>query len=173
MNLTKRQRMLSAMFLVGLVGLVADRTLLRPQGGPAAASAEVLPASPNAAASSAGAPSVEGTPAPTPVPERLNKLLSGQEIQVDELRDPFALPPSWSGTTAGAGKKAPDAITTFVRKHQLKAVFMQGQETCVQVDDNFLVPGQSVDGFKLVSVNQRIAVFEHEGKEVTLELVSK
>lgn len=173
MNLSKRQKLLAAVFLVGLVGLVADRTILRPQGGPAAASAESLPASPRAAVSAGNVPAGDNAPAPATVAERLNNLLAGPEMGMQELRDPFALPPSWSGTTTATGQKIPDATTVFVRKHQLKAVFMQGEETCAQVDDTFLVPGQSVDGFKLVSVDQRTALFEHEGKQVTLELASK
>ena len=44
MSLTKRQKTLSAVFLIGLVALVTDRTILRPQGGPQAASADPLPA---------------------------------------------------------------------------------------------------------------------------------
>ena len=39
MNLSKRQKTLLMVVLVGLVGLVVDRTILRPQGGPQAASA--------------------------------------------------------------------------------------------------------------------------------------
>ncbi len=40
-----------------------------------------------------------------------------------------------------------------------------------QVDDSSLVPGQWLDGFKLISVDRHSAVFEREGKQVVLDLV--
>ena len=51
MSLSKRQKTLSAVFLIGLVALVTDRTILRPQGGPQAVSADALPAAMDALAS--------------------------------------------------------------------------------------------------------------------------
>jgi len=173
MNLTKRQKMLSAVFLLGLVGLVADRTILRPQGGPSAASAQSVSETPSAVGPSDSVPAADSAAAPATVAERLNRLLSGPTASPDELRNPFSMPPSWSGTGATTAEKPPDTTDVFLRKHQLKAVVMQGQEACAQIDDSFLVPGQSVDGFKLLSVNERTAVFEREGKQAILELVSK
>ena len=173
MSLTKRQKMLSAVFLLGIGGLVADRTILRPQGGPQAASADSLPASPGAVSPSDRVPVAEAVPACAELAERLSNLLAGKPTGPNELRDPFSLPATWSDTAPADGEKTPDTTGGFVRRHQLKAVVMQGGQSCAQVDDSYLIPGQFVDGFKLISVDHRSAVFEHDGKRVVLDLVIK
>jgi hypothetical protein len=169
MNLTKRQKLLSAVFLLGVVGLGVDRVILRPQGGPQAASADT----PVAAAPSAKppAPPAENPPARPPVAERLNNLLPARQAGAEEPRDPFALPPAWTDSPAASGEKVPDTVAAFIRTHQLKAVVVQGEASSALVDDSYLAPGQNVDGFKLVSVSYRTAVFEREGKQAVLELV--
>jgi hypothetical protein len=169
MSLSKRQKMLLGIFVVGLVGLVADRTILRPQGGPKAASAESLAPASNAARPG-GAPAEGDQSVRPPLAERLNKLLPDTANGAAELRDPFALPVSWPGS-AGNKEKVPDVAGVFARKHQLKAVVVQGQDVCAQVDDSFLVPGQTMDGFRLVSINDRSVIFERVGKQVVLDLV--
>lgn len=180
MSLTKRQKMLAAVFVLGIVGLAADRTILRPQGGPQAASAEASNVAPGSssrpASSSAGSPSdrvpgAEAVPARPDLAERLNDLLAGRASDSNELRDPFALPVAWSDTAPGTGERTPDAVEEFVRGHQLKAIVMQGGQSCAQVDDRFLVPGESLDGFELVSLDQGKAVFERNGKRAVLNLV--
>jgi hypothetical protein len=173
MSLTKRQKILSGVFLLGVAGLVADRTILRPQGGPQAASADSLPVAPSAVPPSNRGPATEAVPEPPSVAERLNNLLAGKETGPDEPRDPFSLPATWSDTAPADGERTPDTIRGFVRTHQLKAIVMQGGQSCAQVDDSFLVPGQCVDGFTLVSVDHRSAVFEREGKRAVLDLVIK
>jgi hypothetical protein len=170
MNLTKRQKMLSAVFVLGLAGLVVDRTLLRPQGGPQAAAAGSSAETPGSTPAERP-PRAESAPARAPLAERLNNLLPGRETGPNDVRDPFSLPDTWSETDAGDGARAPDAARGFSRRHQLKAVVMQDGEACAQVDDNPLVPGQWLDGFKLISVNQQSAVFERDGKRVVLDLV--
>ncbi len=169
MSLSKRQQILSGVFLVGLVGLVADRTMLRPQGGPKAASAESLAPASNVARPG-GAPAEGDQTVRPPLVERLNMLLPDQENGAAELRDPFRLPVSWAGSV-GNKEKTPDAAEAFAHRHQLKAIVVQGQDVCAQVDDSFLVPGQTMEGFQLVSINDRSVIFERDGKQVVLDLV--
>jgi hypothetical protein len=107
------------------------------------------------------------------VAERLNNLWAGQEMGADEQRDPFSLPATWSDIAPADGERTLDTTKGFVHRHQLKAIVMQGGQSCAQVDDSFLVPGQCVDGFTLVSVDHRSAVFEREGKRAVLDLVVK
>ncbi len=173
MNLSKRQKILLGVFLIGLAGLVADRTILRPQGGPQAASAEFSAPAPKAARHPGSTPGDENLPTRAPLAERLNNLLPDRENGSAELRDPFSLPVSWPGSGAANKEKIPDAAATFARTHQLKAVVVQGDDVSARIDDGFLVPGQTIDGFQLVSVDYHSAVFEREGKQVVLELVVK
>jgi len=172
MSLSKRQKTLSAVFLIGLIALVADRTILRPQGGPRAASADPLPASVGGAGSSSNLPAPEPTP-PATITQRLNHLASGQDAGSEELRDPFSLPPSWSDTTAGKGGGITDASGGFARRHQFRAVVVRDGQSSALVDDSFLVPGQSLDGFMLVSVGSRSALFERDGQQVMLHLADQ
>jgi hypothetical protein len=170
MSLSKRQKTLSAVFLIGLVALVVDRTILRPQGGPRAASADPLPASVGSAGSSSNLSAPPQTP-PATVAQRLNKLTGSQEAGSEELRDPFSLPPFWSDTTAGNEGRTADAGGGFARRHQFRAMAVRQGQSGALVDDSFLVPGQALDGFTLVSVGSRSALFERDGKQVILHLV--
>jgi len=169
MSLSKRQKTWAAVFLIGLVALAADRTILRPQGGPRAASADPLPASVPGAGSSSNLPAPEPAP-PATVAQRLNRLASGPQGGSEELRDPFSLPSSWSDTTPGKGRRTTDASGGFARRHQFRAVVVREGQASALVDDSFLVPGQTLDGFTLVAVGPRSALFEREGKQVILHL---
>jgi hypothetical protein len=173
MSLTKRQKMLSAVFLIGVGGLVADRTILRPQGGLQAASAGSLSESSSAVPLAGSVPAAEKASGPVPVAERLNNLSAGKETAPDELRDPFALPRSWSDPGAVSEERTVDTTGASLQRHQLRAVVMQNGKYCALIDDVFLVPGQSLDGFKLVSVNPDSAVFERDGKRAVLDLAVK
>jgi hypothetical protein len=169
MSLTKRQKTLSAVFLIGLVGLVVDRTILRPQGGPRAASAEPLSAAMGSAGSSSSGPLPEPAP-PATVAQRLSQLAGGQPAGSEELRDPFSLPLSWSDTLAGKEGRTTDAGGAFARRHQFRAVAVRDGQSGALVDDSFLTPGQSLDGYTLVSLGSRSALFERDGKQVMLQL---
>jgi len=107
------------------------------------------------------------------VAQRLDKLTCGKQAGSDALRDPFSLPPSWSDTTAGKGERAPDPTGEFVRQHQFRAVVVRNGESSALVDDSFLVPGQSLDGFTLVAVGPRSALFERDGQQVVLSLAGQ
>ena len=89
------------------------------------------------------------------------------------MRDPFSLPASWPDNGDGSGGKGLDAAATFIGTHRLTAVVIDGRESYAVLDDRFLVPGQSVDGFVLLSVGDRSAVFERDGRRITLELVDE
>lgn len=173
MNLSKRQKMLSAVFLIGVVGLVADRTILRPQGGPQAASAGSLSAAPGAAAAANPASAPAPAPARAPLAERLNNLLSGQKTEPNELRDPFCLPATWSDAVSVEGPRPADTVRRFLQKHQLNAVGEVQGKAQAQVDDRLLRPGQELDGFTLISVDYHSAVFERDGKQAVLDLIVK
>ncbi len=172
MSLSKRQKTLFAVFLIGLIALVADRTVLRPQGGPSAASAESLPA-PVPDTRPSGRLPADPTPPPATVAQRLARLNSGPPTTLEALRDPFSLPPSWSDSTAGREEKTLDATEVFARRHQFRAVVVRDGQSCALVDDSTLIPGQSLDGFTLIAVGPRSALFEGDGKQVVLHLAGQ
>jgi hypothetical protein len=104
---------------------------------------------------------------------RLQSLWPSQDFSIEQTRDPFSLPASWSDKVGADSGKASSAPALFVATHQLAAVVIDGGESYVLVNDHFLVPGQYLDGFKLVSVGDRSAVFEQDGQQAVLELVNK
>ncbi len=107
------------------------------------------------------------------VAQRLDKLTSGKEAGTEMSRDPFSLPPSWSDTTAGREERTLDATEAFVRRHQFRAMVVRNSQSCALVDDSTLIPGQSLDGFTLVAVGARSALFEGDGKQVVLHLAGQ
>jgi hypothetical protein len=171
MRLTRRSTVLLGVFFIGLIALVADRTILRPQGGLQAASAASEAGGPGLLAGNL--PILEDQPRAEGVAERLSGLWTGQEPVFEQMRNPFALPATWLGTENTAGGVVPDEVARFIRTHQLTAVVVNGAESYVFADDRFLVPGQILDGFTLVSVAERSAVFESEAGQAILELVGR
>jgi hypothetical protein len=172
MKLGKRQKVFLAIFFIGLLALVVDRTFLRPQGGAQAASAESLGTGESAPSSPEAAPP-NGKAAGAGVAERLNHLWSGDTADLEQMRDPFALPPSWFDNVMDTGVRITDAVALFLHKHRLGAVVIEGQESYAVVNDRFLVPGQEIGGFRLLAVHDRSAVFEQGGKRAILELAEK
>lgn len=168
MTLTRRNKMLFSIFGLGLVALVADRTILRPQGGPAAASASQSEDSERPAGH---APAPEEQRPEIDMADRLSVFWPGQAPDFEQVRNPFALPATWFETAGGGEERAPDVVRRFIRTHRLTAIGMQNGESYVMVDDHFLVPGRHLDGFTLISVGDRSAVFEREGRQIVLELV--
>ena len=173
MTLTKRQKTLLAVFFVGLAALVVDRTFLRPQGGAAAASANPFAASDKQVSPAANIPMLEPQTGPTGVARRLDLLWSDKEVNPEQGRDPFALAVPWYDNVAAGDSKTPDETALFVSGHQLTAVVIDPRGSYAVVNDHLLVPGQSLDGFKLVSVGNRSAVFEQGSGRAVLELVNK
>jgi len=169
MSLSKRQKALLAVFLIGFVALVADRIVLRPQGGPRPASADPRPVATAGTRPGTNLPAGPKKP-PATVAQRLDNLLAGKEAGSEELRDPFSLPLSWSDTSAGKEGRTTDAGAAFARRHQFRAVAVRDGQSGALVDDSFLTPGQSLDGYTLVSLGSRSALFERDGKQVMLQL---
>jgi len=170
MRFTKRQKIMLVVFGAGLVGLAIDRVFVRSQGGPAAASAGSSPAAP---ASPLPAPGRPAAPQETLAAQCLDHLWSDKEVDFERVRDPFSLPSSWSNGTETPVRTSLDPGALFARGHQLTAVVLDGSQSYVLIDDRLLRPGQDIDGFRLVSVEDRSALFERAGTRVSLELVEE
>jgi hypothetical protein len=170
MKLTNRQKVLLAVFFVGALALVVDRIVLRPGGGPEAASADAsgLAADPGAGTEDPAAN--QASPRGSDAATLLNEFAGDTALQVDAVRDPFALPGSWREEPKAAPAPASDPATRFRQAHRLTAVVLDEQTSYVLLDDRLLVPGHAVDGFALVAVRARSAVFERDGQQVVLEL---
>jgi hypothetical protein len=169
MALTKRQKVLVAVFVVGSAALIVDRIWLRPE----AASADSPPESTAQASSATSRPSASVTPDKPSVAQRLDRLWPDREPNFSDVRDPFCLPRSWSGVQKDGPAAARDPAAAFATAHRLSAVLLEGQISYALVGDRFLTPGQEIDGFTLVSVGERFAVFEGQGGRVVLKLANE
>jgi hypothetical protein len=168
MALTKRHKVLAAVFAIGLAGLIVDRLWLQP----GAASADPAAGSDAGISSAAPHPSRATSDRPS-VAQRLNDLWPGGGPEFSDVRDPFYLPRSWSDAQKNGAAAAEDRTTGFAAAHQLSAVLSEGRISYALVDDRLLTPGQEVDGFTLVSVGDRFAVFEGQGSRVVLRLANE
>jgi hypothetical protein len=185
MNLTKRHKIFLAILGAGLAALLADRTILRPAGGPGAASADpaqtyaITENLPFQASGDALAPADRSHG--TSLADRLASLVPQEEMvgpqgtseALTGIRNPFLLPPSWFGGSDGADAPLPDVVARFVGTHQLAGVVKSGGERRVLVNDRFLVVGEVLDGFTLVSIEDHSAVFERDGMQAVLELLNR
>jgi len=201
MNLTKRNKMLIAIFGVGLIALVVDRTVLRPGGGPRSASAdsaETYAVTQNLPFAGADVRAPGGAPRGTPLAERLAHLEPRDEIApaaprpsgrsanqgagegtpepqdaLALMRNPFLLPSSWLRGSDMVEAPTSDLVARFLRTHHLAGVVRNGRECHALVDEQFLAVGQVLDGFTLVALGDRSAVFERDGIRAVLELSNK
>lgn len=169
MVVTKRQKIIVVVFLIGLSALIVDRVWLQPKP----ASAESPKGSADQVSSTASRPSPEHSPDKPSVAQRLNSLWPQQEPNFADLRDPFCLPRSWSGVSKDGAAATADATTGFAATHRLSAVVLEGRVSYALVGDRFLTPGQEIDGYRLVSVGDRFAVFEGQGGRVVLKLMNE
>jgi hypothetical protein len=87
-------------------------------------------------------------------------------------RDAFAVPPSWAPSDAEpvAGSETAQAVETFKRDHKLEAVLVTGDQRCAVVNGQTMYAGQSLQGYRLVSVQERSAEFRSGGVVITLGL---
>lgn len=173
MALGKREKAFAAVFVLGLGALAVDRVFLRPQGGAGTAAADAfatygVPASP--AEDTPSGPAEVQSPS---VAERLDRVWPDREPNVAQVRDPFSLTGSWLGSTEAGASAAPDLLAAFAKTHPLVAVVMNGSQSQVLINDRVLTLGEQIDGFTLVSVSPKSAVFERRGERIVLELVSK
>lgn len=173
MTLTRRQRALVAVFVLGLISLVVDRVFLGPQSGPGPAAADSrdshkvpLPQAKNAPGASAEVHSPN-------VAERLDRAWPDRKLNAGEARNPFSLTPLWLPSVGTGPAAEPDPAEAFAKAHPLVAVIVDGRQTYALVNDRILSPGEHIDGFTLVSVGSKSAVFERRGKRVVLELASR
>ncbi len=89
------------------------------------------------------------------------------------MRDVFSPPDSWSTAPkpAALATAHPDtSADDFKHTHSLTAVVRAGRNSQIFMGERILRLGQSVDGFRLLSVTQSSATFSAGATQVTLNL---
>jgi hypothetical protein len=176
MQLTKQQKLVGAVLVLAVVAFVVDRWVIGND--------EDLAVTPSAAphAPAARRPVTWQPKAIAAAPEaslgnlaglatRLGSIARRDSLDADTVRDAFRPPASWVGATRTA---TPDEMAVAAREFQnrrLTAVIMKGSGRGVAIVDQRMVGvGQTLDGFVLVTVKERSAVFRRGTQRVELRL---
>jgi hypothetical protein len=98
---------------------------------------------------------------------RLDELAQTAGLKAEAVRDAFAPGAAWGGAIGTGSAKDEERARQFTAEHHLTAVMGNGSSRNVVavVDGKPLRPGQTLDGFTLISVSAREvkAVFERKG----------
>lgn len=168
----RRQKAFVGLLIVGIGALAVDRVFLRaPQTASAEAPASLrAPSSPVAAAPGQPQPA---NPATAPLSERLRQMQAADQPRLAKLRDIFTLTASFAAQPAQDAAAKVDPIEQFRRSHRVTATLLNGQRSQAMVDGRFVTLGQSVDGFRLVSMNAQSATFESTDGQAVLPVATE
>lgn len=170
MKVTKEQKVFFGLLVVGLVALGVDRFVLSPGTAEASddsASLLVAKAPTSAAGAASPATAVKSPAVATannPIAQKLNDLSESLHLANAPVKDSFSVPAAWNekpGTVGATGK-------SFEQSHELSGVMVSGRHPAAMIDGKLVQVGQTVDGYKLVSVMQGAAVFQSADTFVTL-----
>src|SRR5256885_961384 len=176
MKWTKERKIYGGLLALGLVALVIDRC----SGGPKEAAAQ------QEDAAALVAPNVAGKTAPSKnartsegailarsdisLAERLRAATNGQLVSDKSVVDVFRPSRKWAGDAGGSEAHVLSDAERFRAAHRLTAVMMSGRSSRAIVDGTPLRLGESLDGFKLLSVDPAKAVLGRNGASVALAL---
>lgn len=171
MNLSKQHQLYVGILGVAAIGLIADRTILKPSEA-VASTDEYLVDGTEEIDEIAAADNAQGTA--ISLAKRLHAFGKDRQIDPKSVNDVFE--PAWRTKEVAAetrDAKDPGQVATvaFVQTHRLTAVMGAGQSNgsgYAVVDGTLLRAGQMLDGWKLTSVASRSAVFESNGLRAEL-----
>ena len=171
MKVTKQQKVLGGVLVLGMVALAMDRFVFST-ATPDPSTSDVAK-SEYAVAPGAASPGAKPQPSAGPaqgsqisLAQRLRT--AGQGLSDNSTRDAFALPASW--VVQGPAAPTERLAEKFRQAHRLNGVLASGEHTYAMVDSTIVVLGQSLDGFKLTNISHRTAVFERDGERATLNM---
>jgi hypothetical protein len=101
---------------------------------------------------------------------RLESVVPDTPGAEDPGRDAFAVSALWGAATGSQVLGGP--VGEFIRRHRLTAVAVDGQTAHALIDERMMVPGQQLDGFTLVSIQEDHVVFASGESQFVLSLAS-
>jgi len=181
MKSSRERTILIAVLSVAGLGLLVDRVVIGSDvTGPAQTSAGVLDGFDVNLAELAAESSTElikstggDTPPVVSLAERLRKIAgSSGDTDFTQTRDAFSPGPGWEASSSAAGtvpdNQARRAAEAFQSRHVLEAVLVSGDNRYAVIGGQTFLIGQTLDGYHLVEVHERSAVFEARGVRVRL-----
>lgn len=188
MKLNRKQQVYIGILALGVIAILLDKTLFAPQEAEGGA-LPVRNAAPQVTAATQGMPDVitdvvpaTPTPAYSTVGMRLARFVEEGKVNPLQMRDAFLPSPAWisafdsRGSLDSPSTKAAD----FSLKYRLIGVYSsQGSRYAIiegdkdndgDKDDFILSINEEIDGFKLISVDDRLAVLQNQELKVVLKL---
>ena len=159
MKVTKQQRVYFGLLAIGLVALAVDRLTFSPSSAEASESPELLlvakPAGPAGAAANVSSKAIT-TFATNPVAQKLVALSESMHLTGTPTKDAFSPSLAWSGkpTVALIDTKS------FEATHSLEGVMVSGRHPAAMIAGKLVSVGESIDGYKLVSVADGAATLQ-------------
>ncbi len=177
MNVNTQRKVVAAVLALALGALVLDKTVLSPKGAAAAppSTGQAAPAlsatgtaGPKPATRAAAPDKSENTPGR--VSSRLSIALDSPKWTAEQVVGSLRPSPEWASGPAAASAPASDRAGDFKARHELKAV-MSGQDRRIAlIGGRPMREGETLDGYTLVSVGARSAVFESGSDRIVLSL---
>lgn len=156
--MTARRKAFIALLGIGVIALAADQLIPR---------SENPEDEPESAVAVAVAPAAQKAPpaAPTPANPSLSQRIAtagARSSGQTETRDIFVVPVAWIGPQKAEQVLAAPAPRTprFDETHRLTALIQAGDRSGALIDGMMIKVGQSIDGYRLMSVANNVAVFE-------------
>jgi hypothetical protein len=170
MKVTKKHKIYGVVLLLGLSALGADRTILTPKESSAAETPTALLIKPAEATAAPLQTQSLASPLENPVSRKLKSLGVSLKLSDAETKDAFEPPVAWTGVSANSNK----TVESFAQAHRLSGVLVGAKGSRAMIDGKLVAVGQSLDGYKLVSVSPAgSAVFASNNQEITLRIEEK
>jgi hypothetical protein len=176
MKLNAKQKSVAVVLALCGAALVLDRTLFAPDdaGAAPAPPAAATPAPSGGASSPASdrTAAEAATSRRTALAARLAAMAKERGIDASNAPDAFVPSPAWQPVEpVSGGIEADLAAEEFRRRHTLTAVMALADRGACVIDGRSVQVGQSIDGYTLLAVQPRSAIFENSaGVRVELSL---
>jgi len=174
MTLARQRKIFLGVGAAALVALGADRIFLGSSlSGPESAVASSITDS-SQADSAAGADidallHDDDPTAATSLAQRVNQVSRYRPGLLEDRRDAFKPSAGWVGVD-GSGSGLPTNADGFRAAYELVALMPKNRRPCAMVGGRTVFVGQTLDGFTLVEVGARSAVFESVAGRVELKM---
>lgn len=173
-------------FVLGfaLVALAVDRLILSDGAtGPQSAAAADEFVSDETSPASASKPMMAASPGAVQAPSlanRLQNLAQERKLILTDVEDAFRPNLNWVGVArpevVPVASTKPQVglseVESFKSRHRLMAVLQNSEGGAAIVGNHTILIGQNIEGFRLVSLTKRSAVFEKDQARVELSLPS-
>jgi len=177
MKLTKGQKTTAGVLAVCLLALGVDQAFLGPQQSNASAVIADLntPTASNDQLATDDTESIE--PADLMIPEsvaasNLQVIEMVMFLDPENIKDAFRKPQTWMLSTPDETKTYIQRMNPeeFKKQYNLDATMVADSGSYAIVDGKLLRIGEVIDGWRLISVAERSAIFESHDVEVELDL---